>query len=72
MSNNKPQIKEGLPSMLKRFTDDFFDGLKMGAINRALEKAKRTKELPPPVVQKLIDIDNEVRELEKTLKKYEK
>lgn len=72
MSNNKPQIKEGLPSMLKRFTDDFFDGLKMGAINRALEKAKKTKELPPPVVQKLIDIDNEVRELEKTLKKYEK
>ena len=72
MSTNKPQINEGLPAMLKKFTDDFFDGLKMGAINRALEKAKKNKEMPPPVVQKLIDIDNEVRELEKTLKKYEK
>ena len=72
MSTNKPQIKEGLPSMLKKFTDDFFDGLKFGAINRALEKAKKSKDMPPPVVEKLIDIDREVKELEKTLKKYEK
>lgn len=72
MSTNNPKINEGLPSMLKKFTDDFFDGLKMGAINRALEKAKKSKEMPPPVVQKLIDIDREVKELEKTLKKYEK
>jgi len=72
MSNNKKITNEGLPSMIKKFTDDFFDGLKIGAINRALEKAKKSKDMPPPVVEKLIDIDREVKELEKTLKKYEK
>ena len=69
MSTNKPQIKEGLPSMLKKFTDDFFDGLKFGAINRALEKAKKVKELPSPIVQKMVQMDKLANEMEEYLRK---
>lgn len=68
MSNQK--INEGLPSRLKKFTDDYFDGLKYGAINKALEKAKTTKEMPPAVVQRLVDLDREARDLKKFLEKY--
>ncbi len=70
MPKDKKQLKEGLPSMLKNFTDDFFDGLKYGAINKALEKAKKHKDIPPPVVQKMIDLEKDAKELKDFLKKY--
>ena len=71
MKNNKSLKNEGLFSMADRFVADFFDHLKRGATDHMIKKAEKAK-LPPPVVQKLIDIDREVKELEKSLKKYEK
>jgi len=56
---------------LRQFTDAFFDGLKTGAINTALDKAKKSKTLPPPIVRKMDELDRAARELEKMLKELE-
>lgn len=70
MSNKKIQ-KEGLFSSAKKFSDAFFDGLKTNAVNSALEKAKKSKEMPIPIVKKMDDINKLAKELEKMLKDYE-
>jgi hypothetical protein len=62
--------KEGIFGAAKKFTDAFFDGLKANATNTALERARRTKEIPQPIIQKMIEIDKLAKELEDDLKKY--
>jgi len=70
MPKDKKQLKEGLPSILKKFTDDFFDGLKSQAINRAVEKAKKS-ELPPPLVQHMVKMQREADRFHELLKDLE-
>jgi hypothetical protein len=69
MPNNKKLTNEGLPSTIKKFTDDFFDGLKFGAVNRALAKAKTVKEIPSPLIQKMAELDQLAAEMEEYIKK---
>ncbi len=69
--SNKEIHKEGLFSSAKKFSDAFFDGLKTNAVNSALEKAKKSKEMPIPIVKKMDDINKLAKELEKMLKDYE-
>lgn len=73
MSNHKRENKlnEGIFGSIKKFSDSFFDGLKMGAINTALEKAKKNKKIPNQLVQRMEVIDNLSKELAEFLKKYE-
>ena len=71
MSTNKKPIKEGVFDSAKKFTDAFFDGLKRNAINHALEKAKKNKNMPVPVVEKMKELDKAAKELEQMLKDYE-
>ena len=40
----KNKLNEGVFDAAKRFSDAFFDGLKMNATNKALEKAKKSKD----------------------------
>ena len=71
MSKEKQPMQEGLFSAAKQFTDAFFDGLKSNAVNHALEKAKKNKSMPVPVVQKMKELDKAAKELEQMLKDYE-
>lgn len=70
MSNKEIQ-QEGLFGAAKKFSDSFFDGLKSNAINSALQKAKKSKDMPIPIVKKMDDIDKLAKELQKMLKDYE-
>jgi hypothetical protein len=45
--------------------------LKRNAINHALEKAKKNKNMPVPVVEKMKELDKAAKELEQMLKDYE-
>ena len=71
MPKDKKQLKEGLPSILKKFTDDFFDGLKSNATNAALQKAKQNK-LPKDIVDIMAKIQNDSDKLRDQIKKYSK
>ena len=71
MSTNKKQLKEGLPSMLKKFTDSFFDGLKYGAINKALKDAEKNKKMPSPIMQDLRDLQKKRNDLIKKIQSYD-
>ena len=62
---------EGLFGAAKKFSDAFFDGLKTNVTNRALEKAKQNKSIPPKIVQKMTELDKAAKELEKMLKDLE-
>ena len=68
---SKRKLNEGLFGAAKKFTDDFFDGLKSNAVNVALEKAKKNKSVPPKIVQKMDELDRAARELEKMIKELE-
>lgn len=70
MSDKEIQ-QEGLFGAAKKFSDSFFDGLKSNAINSALQKAKKSKDMPIPIVKKMDDIDKLAKELQKMLKDYE-
>lgn len=61
----------GKLNAVKKFTDDFFDGLKSGAVNRALSEVKDTKTVPVPIIDKMIELDKAARELEEILKELE-
>lgn len=67
----KNKLNEGVFDAAKRFSDAFFDGLKMNATNKVLEKAKKSKSIPPNVVQKMSELDKAAKELEKMLKELE-
>lgn len=68
---SKQKTNEGLFGAAKKFSDSFFDGLKSNATNKALEKAKQNKSMPPKVVQKMSELDKAAKELEKMLKELE-
>jgi hypothetical protein len=68
---SKDKVNEGLFGAAKKFSDAFFDGLKSNATNKALEKAKQNKSMPPKVVQKMSELDKAAKELEKMLKELE-
>jgi hypothetical protein len=62
----------GFINSLKRFNNSFFDGLKQGAVERALKEAsKKPKTKPNPIVQRMRAIDKLAKELEDDIKKYE-
>tara|TARA_Y100000389_G_scaffold134123_1_gene131621 strand:+ start:243 stop:449 length:207 start_codon:yes stop_codon:yes gene_type:complete len=65
------ELKEGLFSATKKFTDAFFDGLKKNATNSAIKAAKKNKKVPPRVVQKMSQIEKASKELEKMLKELD-
>jgi hypothetical protein len=71
MQNNKVKTNEGVFSSIKKFTDDFFDGLKDDATNRALEKARQNK-LPKDVIDSMNRIEDERQTLSQLIKKYSK
>ena len=68
---SKQITNEGLFGAAKQFSDAFFDGLKSNVTNRALEKAKKNKSMPPKIVQKMGELDKAAKELEKMLKDLE-
>lgn len=68
---SKQITNEGLFGAAKKFSDSFFDGLKSNVTNRALEKAKKNKAMPPKIVQKMGELDKAAKELEKMLKDLE-
>jgi len=67
----KKKLNEGLFGAAKKFSDAFFDGLKANVTNRALEKVKQNKSIPPKIVQKMTELDKAAKELEKMLKDLE-
>ena len=67
---SKEKTNEGLFGAAKKFSDAFFDGLKSNAINRALKQAEKNKKVPPPIIQKMKQIDKLAKELEDDLKHY--
>jgi hypothetical protein len=71
MSKEKQPIQEGLFNMASNFVNDFFDGLKTNATNRALEKAKQNK-LPKDVIEVMEKIKSDGDKLRQILKQYSK
>ncbi len=70
MSNEKQPIKEGLFGAAKKFTDAFFDGLKSNATNKAIESAKKNKQVPSQLIQKMSELEQLAKELKSDLEKY--
>jgi hypothetical protein len=68
MSNKK--VNEGLFSATKKFSDAFFDGLKSNATNRAIEAAKKNKQVPSHLVKKMSELEQLAKELKSDLEKY--
>ena len=66
----KETTNEGLFSATRRFTDAFFDGLKSNATNKAIEAAKRNKQVPSELVKKMSELDKLAKELKSDLEKY--
>lgn len=67
----KKKLNEGLFDSTRRFSDEFFDGLKSNATNKALAAAKKNKSLPPKIIQKLVQLDDAANELDKMLKELQ-
>lgn len=65
----KKKTDEGVFDAAKRFSDAFFDGLKKGATDNVLKKAKE-KNVPNPVIEKMEELEREKEELDALLKKY--
>ena len=63
---------KGPISLLQELSDSFFDGLKKDAINTAIKRAKKTKRVPVPIVQKMQEIDKLAAELKQMLDEYDK
>lgn len=66
----KKVINEGLFGAAKKFSDAFFDGLKLSAINKALKQAEKNPKIPTPIIDKMKAIDKLAKELENDLKYY--
>ena len=67
---SKKQVNEGLFGAAKKFSDAFFDGLKTNATNRAIQAAKKNKEVPPKIIQRMQQIEKLAKEFEDELKYY--
>jgi hypothetical protein len=63
----------GISDAIKKFTDDFFDDLKAGATNRAIDQAKKNKDnkIPYSLVAKSKQIDDAAKQIEDMLKELE-
>lgn len=68
--DNKQIRKEGLFGAAKKFSDAFFDGLKSNATNKAIESAKKNKQVPSELVQKMSELEQLAKELKSDLEKY--
>ena len=64
------ELKEGLFSATKKFTDAFLDGLKSNATNSALKAAKKNKKVPSQLVRKMTELEKLSKELKADLEKY--
>jgi hypothetical protein len=71
MSKEKQPIQEGLFGAAKKFTDAFFDGLKVNATNRALSQAQNNPKIPGTIVDKMRELDKASKELQKMIKELE-
>jgi hypothetical protein len=71
MSNETQPIQEGLFGAAKKFTDAFFDGLKVNATNRALSQAQNNPKIPGTIVDKMRELDKASKELQKMIKELE-
>jgi flagellar biosynthesis regulator FlaF len=69
MSNKEIQ-KEGIFGAAKKFSDAFFDGLKSNATNKAIEAAKKNKQVPSQLVNKMSELEQLAKELKADLEKY--
>lgn len=67
---SKQKVNEGLFSATKKFSDAFFDGLKSNATNRAIEAAKKNKQVPSHLVKKMSELEKLAKELKSDLEKY--
>lgn len=67
---SKQKVNEGLFSATKKFSDAFFDGLKSNATNRAIEAAKKNKQVPSHLVKKMSELEKLANELKSDLEKY--
>jgi hypothetical protein len=70
MENNKKIKKEGIFDAAKKFSDAFFDGLKSNATNKAIDAAKKNKQVPSQIIQKMSDLEKLAKELKSDLEKY--
>jgi hypothetical protein len=66
----KKTTNENVFGSVKKFTDAFFDGLKMNAVNRAIKAAEKNPKVPIPIIEKMKAIDKLAKELEDDLKYY--
>ena len=66
----KKITNEGFFGAAKKFTDSFFDGLKVNAVNKALKQAEKNPKIPTPIIDKMKAIDKLAKELEDDLKYY--
>ena len=66
---SKKTINEGLG--ISKFIVDFFDGVKNNTTKRHLDKAKKAG-MPKVVLDKMIQIEREKRELDKLFADYSK
>jgi hypothetical protein len=67
---SKKQINEGLFGAAKKFSDAFFDGLKSNATNKAIQAAKKNKEVPPKIIQRMQQIEKLSKDLQDDLKYF--
>jgi hypothetical protein len=65
------QTNENIFGAARKFTDAFFDGLKVNATNKAIQAVKNNKKVPVAIVKKMEDIQAQSRELEKMLRDME-
>ena len=71
MSKETQPIQEGLFGAAKKFSDAFFDGLKVNATNRALAQAQNNPKIPGTLVDKMKELDKASKELQKMIKELE-
>jgi hypothetical protein len=64
-------VNEGIIGAADRFVNAFFDGLKRNATNKAIQAAKKNKQVPPKVIQQMEDIEKASKQLQRMLKDLE-
>jgi hypothetical protein len=67
---SKDKVNEGLFGAAKKFSDSFFDGLKSNAVNHALKKAEKRKDIPSNLVNTMKEIDRLSAQLKRDIEKY--
>lgn len=66
----KQKVNESIFGAAKKFSDAFFDGLKSNATNKAIEAARKNKQVPSQLVQKMTELEKLAKELKSDLEKY--